>query len=70
MPVVCALRGESAQVDDMVIRHPDREIPIEVWSSPVTDGQGQVQYAIAAFVDISERLEAEQALRDSDRGSH
>ncbi len=70
LPVVCALRGESAQVDDMVIRHPDREIPIEVWSSPVTDGQGQVQYAIAAFVDISERLEAEQALRDSDRGSH
>ena len=64
MPIVRALHGQAAQVDDMVIHHPDREIPIEVWSSPVTDEQGRLQYAIAAFVDITDRDALYRAMED------
>jgi PAS domain S-box-containing protein len=68
LPVIRALAGETTQVEDIVIRHPHRDIPIEVWSSPVLDHQGDIQYAIAAFVDITGRREAERALHESEQG--
>lgn len=65
MPLVRALRGERTKIDDMVIRHPDRDIPLEVVGAPIFDEHGHVIYAMAAFMDITERRQAEQALRQN-----
>jgi PAS domain S-box-containing protein len=42
-------------------------IPVEVWGTPVFDGQGNVAYAIATFQDITERKQAEKLLADYNR---
>jgi signal transduction histidine kinase/DNA-binding response OmpR family regulator len=62
MPVVRALAGESSMVEDMEIRHPDRVIPLQVWAAPLFDSEGELNFAIAAFVDITERRVAEKRL--------
>jgi PAS domain-containing protein len=62
MPIVRSIRGERARVDDMEIRLPDRTISLEVYSTPLLDGAGEIVAAIAAFFDISERKQAEQLL--------
>ncbi|MEZ0370988.1 MAG: PAS domain S-box protein, partial [Candidatus Sericytochromatia bacterium] len=56
MPLIRALQGESASVDDMEIRQPERRVPIEVQGTPVYDDEGELSSAIVAFSDISERL--------------
>jgi len=58
-PIVRALRGESATVDDVEIRQGKRVIPLEMWATPIFDETGNVLYAIAAFQDITERKKAE-----------
>ncbi|MBD1919928.1 CHASE2 domain-containing protein [Microcoleus sp. FACHB-831] len=62
MPIVRALKGERTSVDDMEIRRGGKIIPIEVWGTPIYDESGQITYAIAAFQDITERKQAQQAL--------
>jgi adenylate cyclase len=59
MPILRALRGESATIDDMELRQGDKVIPLEVWATPIFDETGKVVYAIAAFQDITERKKAE-----------
>lgn len=69
LPSTRALTGEVAWADDVEIHQATRVIPLEVWATPIFDDQGQVQYAIAAFQDISDRkrLEAEQRQRELER---
>jgi diguanylate cyclase (GGDEF)-like protein/PAS domain S-box-containing protein len=55
LPSTRALAGETVQVEDVEIHRPDRVVPLEVWATPIFDQQGQVEYAIAAFQDISDR---------------
>jgi len=62
MPVVRALNGETSMVADMEIHHPDRVIPLQVWGAPIYDAQGKLEYAIAAFSDITDRKLAERRL--------
>lgn len=59
MPVVRALRGERASVDDIEVRQGERLIPLEAWSTPIVDEQGRIIYAMSAFQDITERRQAE-----------
>jgi hemerythrin-like metal-binding protein len=59
LPSVCALYGESGSVEDIEIHRPDNTIPIEVWGVPIWDKKGQVTHAITAFMDITERKQAE-----------
>jgi two-component system chemotaxis sensor kinase CheA len=59
MPIVRALGGAPHRVEDMVLRHPGRDIPLQVWASPVFDPEGRLEFAIAAFEDITERKRAE-----------
>lgn len=59
IPAFRALSGERVHVDDMEIRRADRAIPIEVWASPVRNDQGKITHVVAAFMDISERRQAE-----------
>ncbi|HEY9615171.1 adenylate/guanylate cyclase domain-containing protein [Allocoleopsis sp.] len=58
-PILRALRGESGTIDDMEIRQGDKVIPLEVWATPIFDEKGKVEYAIAAFQDITDRKKAE-----------
>ncbi|MBD2016909.1 PAS domain S-box protein [Microcoleus sp. FACHB-53] len=58
-PILRALSGESGTIDDMEIRQGDKVIPLEVWATPIFDEKGRVEYAIAAFQDITERQKAE-----------
>ena len=65
MPVVQALHGETARVEDMEIRRDGDVVPIEVWATPIRDEAGSVSCAVAVFRDISERkrLQRELAVR-------
>ena len=63
MPIVRALAGERSSVDDMEIRRPERTIPLEVNAAPIYDADGGIEYAIAAFSDMTERRRAEERLK-------
>ncbi|NJL02420.1 MAG: EAL domain-containing protein [Spirulinaceae cyanobacterium SM2_1_0] len=59
LPIVQALNGNSTTVDDVVLHLDERVIPLEVSATPIVDERGQVEYAIAAFQDITQRKQAE-----------
>ncbi|MEG4022951.1 MULTISPECIES: adenylate/guanylate cyclase domain-containing protein [unclassified Microcoleus] len=59
LPIVRALRGESATADDMEIHQPDKKIPLEIWGTPIFEEGGKVAFAIAVFQDVTERKQAE-----------
>ncbi|MFQ5569659.1 MAG: response regulator [Rhodothermales bacterium] len=63
LPVVRALAGERTMIDDMEVRQPDRTVPLQIWAAPIFNGSGEVEFAIAAFADITERMEVETALK-------
>jgi PAS domain S-box-containing protein len=67
LPLVRALQGESATVDDIEIHKGNQIIPIEVWATPIYDSKGNVAYAIAAFQDITERKQAQAALQKAEQ---
>jgi diguanylate cyclase (GGDEF)-like protein/PAS domain S-box-containing protein len=62
-PLRRAIQGESSTVDDAEIHRVDKRIPVEVWGSPIFDDNGQLDYAIIAFQDITERKQAETTRR-------
>ena len=67
LPIVRALKGESCVVDDMEIRRPDGTISLQVWGTPVFDAEKGIQYAIAAFTDITQRKRAERSLQEKEQ---
>jgi PAS domain S-box-containing protein len=66
-PIVRAFQGESVNIDDMEIRQSDKIIPIEIWGTPIYDEKGNITFAIAAFVDITERKKSAQLLSEYNR---
>lgn len=62
IPVVRALAGEEVYTTDLEIHRPDRTVPLEVWASPLRNLAGEVEFAVAAFNDITDRLEAERRI--------
>jgi serine phosphatase RsbU (regulator of sigma subunit)/PAS domain-containing protein/putative methionine-R-sulfoxide reductase with GAF domain len=72
LPLMQALQGESVRVDDIEMTRPetrpetrpDRRVCLEVWSSPIFDEQGQINYAIAIFQDITERRQIASELNE------
>jgi PAS domain S-box-containing protein len=66
MPMVRALRGESAFLDDIEFDRGDRRIPVESWGSPLFDPDGNITGAVVAFQDISDRIEKEAILQESE----
>ncbi len=60
LPSMRALRGETVRVDDLEALVNNKRIPLEIWASPIFNGNGKVHYAISAFQDITERQQAEQ----------
>ena len=63
LPVVKALSGTKNYAEDLVINRDGQKLPLEVWASPVTNIQGEVIYAIAAFNEIKDRKERESSLQ-------
>ncbi|MDY7015031.1 MAG: GAF domain-containing protein, partial [Cyanobacteriota bacterium] len=64
LPVSRSLRGETVKIDDLELRRRDRVIPLEVSSTPILDEKGKIQYAIAAFQDITKRQQVQKILED------
>jgi PAS domain S-box-containing protein len=59
LPIVRALKGESATADDAEVHQGDKIIPLEIFATPIYDQQGNIVYAINTLQDITERQEAE-----------
>ena len=63
MAIIRATRGEASHLDDMEIRRTDGTvIPLEVWGRPVYGASGDVEYAIAAFADMTGRNAREKTI--------
>ncbi|MGA7952728.1 MAG: AAA family ATPase, partial [Gloeobacterales cyanobacterium] len=62
-PIVRALNSERTTINDLEIHQADKIVPLEVSATPVFDEKGQIVYAIATFTDITQRKQAEEALR-------
>ena len=67
LPLVRSLGGETARADDLELHYSERIVPLEVTSTPIFDETGSVEYAIAAFQDISDRKQAEKTLIENVR---
>jgi PAS domain S-box-containing protein len=59
-PLLLALQGESCRRDDIEIHHGGQIIPIEVTATPIVDGQGQIQYALAVLRDLRDHQQHRQ----------
>ena len=59
LPIVRALKGESARADDAEVHQGDKIIPLEIFATPIYDRQGNIVYAINTLQDITERKQAE-----------
>jgi PAS domain S-box-containing protein len=66
LPLQQALKGKAAVIDDLELSFASQRIPLQIWGNPVWNEQGQVEYAITAFQDISKRRRAETALQESE----
>jgi PAS domain S-box-containing protein len=57
LPTVRALQGLRSHVDDVEIHQPDGSVThLEVWGRPVYGAGAEIDYAIVALADLSERL--------------
>jgi PAS domain S-box-containing protein len=62
IPMVRSLGGETVHSEEMEIRRPDGTVvPLEMWTTPVYGPAGSIDHAIVAFVDTTERRQAEAA---------
>ena len=59
LPIVQALKGKSAIVDDVEIHQPDQIISVEILGTPLFDKNGHIAYAISTLQDITIRKQAE-----------
>jgi len=66
IPIIRALNGERSTISDIEIWKPDAITPLFVTGAPIYDGEGNIQYAMAAFVNISEQKQTQQQLADSE----
>jgi signal transduction histidine kinase len=62
IPVVRAIGGEEVYASDLEIHRPDRIVPVEVWATPIRNDAGEIEFAVAAFNDITERLENQKKI--------
>jgi PAS domain S-box-containing protein len=63
LPSVRAFLGHPMHADDLEIHRPDGSVvPLEIWGRPIYGAGGQVDYAISAFADMSERQAREKVI--------
>jgi signal transduction histidine kinase len=64
LPIYQALNGIPACADNIEANFGDRQVPLEIWASPVRDEAGNVESAIAVLQDISPRRQVEAELAE------
>ena len=69
LPIVQALQGIAAVTDDLEVLVDHQKIPLEVRSQPIFDDQGNLQYAVSSFQDITERRQKETAMVEATRSA-
>ena len=63
MPILRGMAGEVSHIDDMVVIRPDgTRRCLEVFGSPVRDGDKNIWASLVSFLDITERKEMEHKL--------
>lgn len=60
LPIIRALKGEYSTANDIEIHQGDKIIPIEAWGTPIYDENGNINYALVAFKDITDRKKSEE----------
>ena len=65
LPIFHALSGRAASVDNIEANFGNRQVPLEIWASPVRDEAGNVDFAVVVFQDITRRKQAEAELAES-----
>ncbi len=66
IPIARALKGERSTISDIEIWKPDAVTPLFVTGAPIYDSEGNLRYAMAAFIDITEQKQTQQQLTDSE----
>lgn len=64
-PLRRTLRGEKVYEDKLEWRIGDRVLPLEIWTSPIYDRQGNIIFAVSIFQDSSQRKQAEKILAET-----
>ncbi|MDX1437805.1 MAG: 7TM diverse intracellular signaling domain-containing protein, partial [Anaerolineales bacterium] len=64
LPILSALRGEMAYIDDIEISRGDERIVLEIQASPVRDDAGNIETAVVAIQDITYRKGIEAELEE------
>jgi signal transduction histidine kinase len=64
LPVLTALHGEPAIVDNIEIDRGDERVALEIQASPVRDEAGNVESAVVAIQDITQRKKGEAELSE------
>ncbi|MGB5974722.1 MAG: HAMP domain-containing protein, partial [Nodosilinea sp.] len=64
LPIAQALLGHLGWADDIELHPGNQVVPIEMVTTPIFDQAGRVEYAIAAFQDITTRKQAQTLLAD------
>ena len=68
LPFMRAMAGEEVTVDDMEIRRGDHALQLHVTASPIFDAvDGEVEYAVTVFFDLTELKEAQRQLRQAQK---
>ncbi len=67
LPTTQALAGHSAHVDDLEVHDGERRRLLGVTAEPIRDDKGRIQYAIAAFQDITAEKAAHELLENYSR---
>jgi signal transduction histidine kinase len=65
LPLTQALRGVTAEADDVAIRRPDRDVPVDSFATPLHDDDGDVVAAISVFRDATERRTRDEQLKEA-----
>lgn len=63
LPLIIALQGENHRIDDMEVIKGSERTPLEVNASPIRADNGDIEYAISIFQDISERKTKELEIK-------
>jgi len=63
MPILQAFHGQASYIDDIDVQLTNQQRrQLEVWSRPIFDTLGRVQYAMSVFQDITQRKQNEAEL--------
>ncbi len=64
LPLTVALQGKQTYIDDIEVVNGSKRTPLEVHASPIYNEDGNVEYAISVFQDVTERKAKEIELKE------